>query len=206
MFSFLSSVKEAAGETIPLTPFLHTQKSDYRWLKPLGSSQRGRQGQAVQAKPQFPPQRKQKHRCWTDCGHADELCVQNTALHGRGTSFLLSGCCSLKACFISARLQAELLQVLQQRFSVVREACDARAQEKKFGWKAPPGGRLLLATWANTQPSWQVSKSQQRGYREWQCRKGFPLGFPPGGKGVLCVLLWGHEQEHSKEHVPPCFQ
>lgn len=56
-------------------------------------------------------------------------------------SLLLFGYCSLEACFISAQLQAELLQIPQQKFFVMRETCDLRALEKKLCWEGASSGK-----------------------------------------------------------------
>lgn len=68
------------------------------------------------------------------------------SLQEEKTLLLLFGYCSLEACFISARLQAELLQIPQQKFSVMRERCDLRDLEREFCWEGASSGKDGAAT------------------------------------------------------------
>jgi len=85
------------------------------------------------------------------------------SLQEEKTSFSLFGYCSLEACFISARLQAELLPIPQQKFSVMRETCDLRALEKKLCWEGTSNGRAA-AGHLSKHPAWRAQRSSMGMY------------------------------------------
>ncbi|XP_046772061.1 bone morphogenetic protein 3 isoform X2 [Gallus gallus] len=94
------------------------------------------------------------------------------SLQEEKTSFLLFGYCSLEACFISARLQAELLPIPQQKFSVMRETCDLRALEKKLCWEGTSDGRAA-AGHLSKHPAWRAQRSSM-GVSVVSSSAGFP--------------------------------